>query len=74
MSDQKRHPEEDTELHLLGYLYHVPLESQRPIKSEPDGQDSLGARRFARQELKKLVIGDFARQGIDLWPKEGIKA
>ena len=66
LSQVERHPDQDdAEIHLLGILFRVELDSRMPVKEEPDGHDTLAARWIDRRDLDRLTIGRFAQQGID---------
>ena len=66
LSQVERHPDQgDAEIHLLGILFRVELDSRMPVKEEPDGHDSLAARWIDQRDLDRLTIGRFAQQGID---------
>jgi 8-oxo-dGTP diphosphatase len=68
LSQTETHPTlPNTQIHLLGYLFRIELATQNPVKAEPDGNDSLGARWIERSELADLNIGRFAKRGVDHW-------
>ena len=71
LSVTELHPEQvDTEMHLLGFLFRIELEERIPVKSDPDGNDSLGSSWVSYSELGKLKIGAFARRAVDRWIDE----
>lgn len=68
LSQTETHPlQPDTEMHLLGFLFRVELATRVPVKSVPDGNDSLGASWIQRDDIASLTIGRFARRGVDRW-------
>ena len=65
------HPDmPDTEIHLLGFLFRVELDTEFEVRAEPDGSDSLGARWFSLNEVETLEISNFAGCGVDRWIAE----
>jgi 8-oxo-dGTP diphosphatase len=54
----------EEDLHHLGVIYRVSVDTANPLRTGSDGLSSLGARWFARSELAGVPLAPFARRAL----------
>lgn len=56
---------EEEDLHHIGIIYRVVADDQSPVREDPDGEDSLGARWVDWAAAGQLSLTPFVRQALE---------